>query len=67
MNDQNMNDQGTNMNSQNQNQPETDQNSPEMTKMTDALDLWSSLKSVNENLPKDLIFEELTAPAMQQI
>ena len=59
MNDQNMNNQGTNMNSQNQ--PETEQNSPEMTKMTEALNLWRSLKSVNENLPEELIFEELTA------
>ena len=61
MNDQNMNNQGTNMYSQNQKPPETEQNSPEMTKMTEALNLWRSLKSVNENLPEELIFEELTA------
>ena len=59
MNNQNMNNQGTNMNSQNP--QETEQNSPEMTKMTEALNLWRSLKSVNENLPEELIFEELTA------
>ena len=59
MNDQNMNNQGTNMNSQNQ--PETEQNSPEMKKMIDALNSWRSLKSVNANLPEELIFEELTA------
>ena len=59
MNNQNMNNQGTNMNSQNQ--PETEQNSPEMKKMIDALNSWRSLKSVNANLPEELIFEELTA------
>ena len=59
MNNQNMNDQGTNMNSQNP--QETEQNSPEMKKMIDALNSWRSLKSVNANLPEELIFEELTA------
>ena len=59
MNDQNMNNQGTNMNSQNP--QETEQNSPEMKKMIDALNSWRSLKSVNANLPEELIFEELTA------
>ena len=57
----NMNNQGTNMNSQNQNPQETEQNSPEMKKMIDALNSWRSLKSVNANLPEELIFEELTA------
>ena len=61
MNNQNMNNQGTNMNSQNQNPQETEQNSPEMKKMIDALNSWRSLKSVNANLPEELIFEELTA------
>ena len=61
MNNQNMNNQGTNMNSQNQNPQETEQNSPEMKKMIDALNSWRSLKSVNEKLPEELIFEELTA------
>ena len=56
-----MNNQGTNMNSQNQNPQETEQNSPEMKKMIDALNSWRSLKSVNANLPEELIFEELTA------
>ena len=59
MNNQNMNNQGTNMNSQNP--QETEQNSPEMKKMIDALNSWRSLKSVNANLPEELIFEELTA------
>ena len=59
MNNQNMNNQGTNMNSQNP--QETEQNSPEMKKMIDALNSWRSLKSVNANLPEDLIFDELTA------
>ena len=59
MNKQNMNNQGTNMNSQNP--QETEQNSPEMKKMIDALNSWRSLKSVNANLPEELIFEELTA------
>ena len=49
------------MNSQNQNPQETEQNSPEMKKMIDALNSWRSLKSVNANLPEELIFEELTA------
>ena len=58
MNNQNMNNQGTNMNSQNP--QETEQNSPEKKKMIDALNSWRSLKSVNANLPEELIFEELT-------
>ena len=49
------------MDSQNQNPQETEQNSPEMKKMIDALNSWRSLKSVNTNLPEELIFEELTA------
>jgi hypothetical protein len=32
-----------------------------MKKMIDALNSWRSLKSVNANLPEELIFEELTA------
>ena len=51
---------------QSQNRPnlplsETEQSDPEAKTRKDALDLWRSLKSVNANLPEDLICDELTA------
>ena len=51
---------------QSQNRPnlplsETEQSDPEAKTRKDALDLWRSLKTVNANLPEDLISDELTA------